>query len=117
MMEEYKNTKEVDPITKKIIGKVAVAYNNPMLEENFLKLTDELSSLGDQVDTEETHKRKADILWKIMRSSVITDNMTEYRETLLYIARLCGLELNWAYNTFQNETSYANDMKKRTWTY
>lgn len=111
-MEEYKNTKEIDPITKKIIGKVAVAFNNPMLETDFLKLKDELSSLLEQMETEETQKRKAEVLWKIMRSSVITDNITEYRETLLFIARKCGFELSWANNTFQNETSHANEMEK-----
>ncbi|MBP9715144.1 MAG: hypothetical protein KBD52_01485 [Candidatus Pacebacteria bacterium] len=106
-MPEF-NENKINPMDREIVAKIAPAIRNPMLQSRFLELKNELSSLENEIETDEIKKKKAEILWTMMKSGVRTDNITEYRETLLHIARKCGFDLKWSENTFQNKTSHAN---------
>jgi hypothetical protein len=97
---------------REIVAKIAPAFRNPILQSSFLELKNNLLSLEKEIETEEIKKKKAEILWTMMKSGVRTDNIREYKETLLHIARKCGFDLKWSENTFQNETSHANEREK-----
>lgn len=103
---------KINPMDREVVAKIAPAIRNPMLQPRFIELKNELSSLEGEIETDEIKKRKAEILRTMMQSGVRTESITEYKETLLHIARKCGFDLKWSENTFQNETSHANEREK-----
>jgi hypothetical protein len=119
MFESTKSEAEfaLEHMRKEIIGKVAVAYNNPMAEQRLTELAKRLVELNSiflerKTEIPEEEEEKDKILTEILKSSVRTDNLNEYKEMLLYIARKCGFSLKWVDETFNEEKTFSEKLNQ-----
>lgn len=87
--------------------KISKAMSNPILGSHLRDLSDESGRIGGRSD-KEAWDREDQIQNEILESSVVADNLVEFREVLNQIAEMCGKDEEFVTDLLAHENSHGN---------
>ncbi len=87
--------------------KLNKAAGNPISESRLKDLNDEATRLGGRSD-KEAWDREEQIQNEILESSVVSDNLIEFREVLRQVAEMCGQDEEFVTDLLAHENAHGN---------
>lgn len=105
-----------ESLSQKVAEQIAHAKANAMLESHLVELENEALKLA-SLNTEESFAREDEIEKELLASSVVSQNLTEYKEVLQQIARMYHQNEEWVTAMLAHENAHANvaENLKFTW--